>query len=286
MRKPKAAAAPPAPASRKRVALALGGGGARGIAHIAVLEALDEMGIRPVAIAGTSIGALIGAAYASGLTGKAIRAHAFDLLRDRAEIFRIVFASRVGRLKDLFTGGVMMVDPGRIVEAVLPETVPDRFEDLAIPLTIVATDFYARREMRFTAGPLLPAVAASIAIPGLFRPVTIAERILVDGGAVDPVPVSALAGLADIVVAVDVTGGPPAEGTAMPTAFEAMFATLQVMQGSIAAARMETRKPDVLIVPPVDPWRVLDFFKAREILKASEPVKAELREKLAPLLEA
>ncbi|MFI5014265.1 MAG: patatin-like phospholipase family protein, partial [Hyphomicrobiales bacterium] len=94
----------PRPPARKRptIALALGGGGARGLAHIAVLEALDEMGLEPVAIAGTSIGAIIGAAYAAGLKATRIRAHALSAFRNRTRVFASLFEARVGRLGDLF----------------------------------------------------------------------------------------------------------------------------------------------------------------------------------------
>src|SRR5712671_7803356 len=89
----------------KSFALALGGGGARGYAHIAILEALDEMGVKPVAIAGASIGALIGAAYAAGMTGKEIRRHVVALAHDRSAIFRRLIAARSGALTNMLTAG-------------------------------------------------------------------------------------------------------------------------------------------------------------------------------------
>ena len=88
----------------KTFALALGGGGARGLAHIAVIEALDEMGVKPAAIAGTSIGALIGAAYAAGMRGKDIRHHVIGFAHDRSETVRRLLAARAGTLADLFSG--------------------------------------------------------------------------------------------------------------------------------------------------------------------------------------
>src|SRR5258708_30640834 len=93
---------PPPPPPASSVAIALGGGGARGLAHIAVLEALDEMGLKPVAISGTSMGAIIGAAYAAGLTGAEIRAHALGVLRHRRQVMARLLEARVGRFVALF----------------------------------------------------------------------------------------------------------------------------------------------------------------------------------------
>ena len=108
----------------KTFALALGGGGARGLAHIAVLEALDEMGVRPVAIAGTSIGALIGAAYAAGMSGKEIRRHVIALAHDRAEVLRRLIAARAGTFANLFAigfGSATLIDAEKFCAQFLPE---------------------------------------------------------------------------------------------------------------------------------------------------------------------
>ncbi|MBM3609855.1 MAG: patatin-like phospholipase family protein, partial [Alphaproteobacteria bacterium] len=152
---------------RKGVAVALGGGGARGFAHICVIEALDELGIKPVAIAGTSIGAVIGAAWAAGISGKEIRAHVEKFNRHRAEALARVFRSRATNLKDVFARGInpVLLDGEKLLDMFWPEGVPDRFEDLEIPFSCVATDFYARREAVFSSGALTPAVAASMAVP-------------------------------------------------------------------------------------------------------------------------
>jgi NTE family protein len=262
-------------------ALALGGGGARGLAHIGVLEAFDELGMKPVAIAGTSIGAVVGAAYAAGLSGRAIRDHAVRTLRDRAEVMAALIASRVGRLADIVSGGnPLLVDGERLLDRLWPDAVPERFEDLLTPLHVVATDYYGRAEAVFSEGPLAPAVAASMALPGLIRPVRIGARLLVDGGAVNPLPFDRLIGRADVIVAVDVTGGPVAQGARTPTGFDAMFGTLQIMQGAIVAAKLKIYRPQILVRPAVDRFRVLDFFDARAILSAAAPAKDELKREI------
>jgi len=271
----------------KTFALALGGGGARGLAHIAVVEALDEMGVRPAAIAGTSIGALIGAAYAAGMSGRDIRHHVLSIAHNRGTTMSRLLAARAGKLADWFSGGwsaATLLDAEKVCASFLPETVPEDFSALAIPLTVVATDLHRREEAAFSSGTLRPALAASMAIPGLFRPVTIDGRVFIDGGTTNPLPVDRLAGLADIIVAVDVFGAPATDRVDVPNAWESMFTALLIMGGAIAAARHRHAPPDLVIRPNVTIFRTLDFYRASAILRASEPVKAEVKEKLAALI--
>ena len=273
---------------RKSFALALGGGGARGLAHIAVLEALDEIGRRPTAIAGTSSGSLIGAAYAAGMTGKEIRRFVIRLAHNRAEVFRRLIATRAGTFANLFSlgfGSATLVDAEKFCEQFLPDEIPDDFSELEIPLTIIATDLYRRQQAAFSSGALKPALAASIALPTVMRPVVIAKRILVDGGATNPLPFEELRGRADVVVAVDISGAPTDERRDIPNPWECLFATLLVMANAINAEKVKRGAPDLIVRPNVGAFRALDFLQASAILRASEPVKAELKEKLAALLE-
>ena len=180
----------------KTFALALGGGGARGLAHIAVIEALEEMGVKPVAIAGTSIGALIGAAYAAGMPGKDIRHHVLALAHSPGETGAASSPRAPARLPTV----LRRIQPGdadgrgEILRAVPARSdVPTDFAALAIPLTVMATDLHRRQEAPLSAGPLRPALAASIAIPGLFRPVVVDGRVLIDGGTTNPLPYRQLA---------------------------------------------------------------------------------------------
>ncbi len=271
----------------KGVALALGSGGARGLAHIAVIEALDDLGVKPTAIAGASIGALIGAAYAAGMRGKDIRHYAIALAHGRGEIRRRLMQSRAGTLSDFFAGAfsqATQMDAEKFCVQFLPEQVPADFSALDIPLTAIATDLYRRQEVRLSSGPLHPAVAASIAIPGLFRPVVIDGRILIDGGTTNPLPFDVVTGQADIVMAVDVFGIPAAERADMPSTWECVFTTIMVMGGAIVAAKLSHTEPDVLIRPNVAIFRTLDFYQASAILRAADAVKAEVKEKLGALL--
>jgi NTE family protein len=273
------------------IALVLGGGGARGLAHIPMLEVFDELGVRPVALAGTSMGAIFAAIYASGLSGKDIREFVTAILADRRGLFGRLMEARSGRLSDLFSGlgNPVMIDAEAFCSLFLPGQLAQTFGDCSIPLTISATDFYARREVVFREGPLRPAVAASIAIPGLIRPVMHGESVLIDGGAVNPLPLDHLAGMAAAVVAIDVTGGPSRAPTASPDTppgpWDAMFGTVQILQATIVAEKLIRFPPDILIRPNVDLFRVLDFQQASVIFRLAVPARDELKRALAALLE-
>jgi NTE family protein len=273
----------------KTFALALGGGGARGLAHIAVIEALDEMGVKPVAIAGTSIGALIGAAYAAGMRGKDIHRHVIGYAHDRGETMRRLMAARAGTLADLFAGTfgqATQINAEKFCEQFLPDAIPADFSALAIPLAVMATDLHSRREAPLTSGLLHTALAASIAIPGLLRPVVLDGRVLIDGGTTNPLPFDRLRGLADIIVAVDVLSVPPTQRDDIPGAWESVITTLNIMSGAIIAAKLNHYSPDLLIRPNVGIFRTLDFYQATAILRAADAVKAEVKEGLGALLAA
>ena len=271
------------------VAIALGGGGARGLAHIVVLEALDELGIRPVALSGTSIGAIVGAAYAADMAASEIHAHVQAILRDRSSVMANLLRARVGKFSDLWLqggGNPVLLDARICLDLFWPDKVPDHFHELSMPLLVVATDFHDCCEVVFSSGALTPAVAGSMGIPGLFRPVEFAGRVLVDGGAVNPLPYDLLFDHADIVIAVDVTFGGRMRERRLPTPFGAMFGAAQIMQGAITAQKIKLRPPDILLRPPVDGFAVLDFLRAGQILRAAEAVKDELKRELALRIEA
>ena len=271
------------------VAIALGGGGARGLAHVVALEALDELGITPIAISGASIGAIVGAAYCAGMQAREIRAHVQGILRHRREVVGKLLRARVGRFSDLVfrgRGNPVLLDGEICLDLFWPEAVPDFFEELAIPLYVVATDFYNRCEVVLTEGALGAAVAGSMALPGLMRPVESGGRVLIDGGAVNPLPYDVLFDHADIVIAVDVTFSGRSRQRRVPTPFESMFGAAQIMQGAITTQKLKIRPPDILVRPMVEQFRVLDFFRAAQILRAAESVKDEIKRKLAAQFEA
>ena len=276
-------------ASEPIVAIALGSGGARGFAHIAVLEALDELGVAPSAIAGTSIGAMIGAAYAAGMSGRDIRAYALGAVRSRSEMMGKLLRARVGRFSDLVLrgrGNPVLLDGEVCLDLFWREAVPDFFEGLAKPLLVVATDFYDRREFVMSSGALGPAVAGSMAIPGLIQPVAHNGRYLIDGGAVNPLPYDLLFDRADVVIAVDVTFGGRRHEARRPAPFQSMFGAAQIMQGAITAEKLKMRSPDILVRPGVEQFGVLDFLRASQILRAADSAKDELKRRLSARFEA
>ncbi len=271
----------------KTFALALGGGGARGLAHIAVIEALDEMGVKPTAIAGTSIGALIGASYAAGMSGKDIRHHVIAFAHDWSQTRRRLMTTRAGNIADLLSGRfsqATQMDAEKFCEQFLPSRVPDDFSALQIPLIAMATDLHSRSEMPIAAGPLRPALAASIAIPGLFRPVVVDARVMIDGGTTNPMPFDKLTGLADRVMAVDVHGIPEADRVDIPNSWDTVYAAALVMGGAIIAAKLDHAPPDLVIRPNVSIFRTLGFLQASAIIRTAEAVKDEIKEKLGTLL--
>jgi len=271
------------------VAIALGGGGARGLAHIAILQALDELGIKPTAISGTSIGAIIGAAYAAGIEAKHLHAHVLDAMRDRSQVMAKLLKARVGRFSDLVLRGVgnpIMLDAEICLDLFWPAEVPDYFEQLAIPLSVITTDFHNRCEAVFSTGALAPAVAGSMALPGLIKPVENHGIVLVDGGAVNPLPYDLLFGSADIVIAVDVTFGGRSRKRRLPSPFDSMFGSAQIMQGAITAQKLKLRPPDILVRPAVEQFGVLEFRRAAQIIKAAESAKDALKHDLTAKFKA
>ncbi|THD42374.1 MAG: patatin-like phospholipase family protein [Bradyrhizobium sp.] len=275
--------------STPTVAIALGGGGARGLCHIAALEALDELGVRPTVIAGTSIGAVIGAGYAAGMSGKDLRAYALSALRNRSELMRKLMRARVGRFSDLVfrgRGNPVLLDGEICLDLFWPTEVPDFFEELSTPLLVIATDFHRRCEFVMSRGPLGPAVAGSMAIPGWIRPVAYEDRFLIDGGAVNPLPYDVLFDRADIVVAIDVTAGPRGGTPVPPSPFQSMIGAAQIMQAAITTQKVKTRPPDILVRPGVDQFGILDFRRVGQILRAAEPARDELKRAITAQFEA
>ena len=271
-----------APAAGPTVAVAFGGGGARGLAHIHVIAALDELGIRPVAIAGSSIGAIMGAGMAAGMSGRDIEDHARAVLSNRNEAMARMWRSLPRSVGEMVAGGIRLgqFDIGRILHAFMPDAVPQRFEELEIPLQVTATDFYRHSATTFGTGELYPALAASAALPALFRPVSLGGRLLIDGGIANPVPFDLLHGKADIVIGVDVVGGPSegAPGTHVrPTSIELLVGASQIMMAAIIELKLRETRPHILLRPPVAHFGVLDFLKVGRVLEETAAVRDELK---------
>mgnify|MGYP001131690802 CR=1 FL=1 len=275
----------------KKIGLSLGGGGAKGFAHIPILEVFDELGVKPACMTGTSIGSIMGALYASGHSAAEI-ADMIDhlIVKPQKSSFKDFF-----RNKDLFKF-LQLMDPefslkpkgmikgDKLLTFLYEQMEVDTFNDLAIPLKVVATDFWRKEQVVFDSGELLPAVRASMAIPWVFTPVIIDNRILVDGGLVNNVPHDLLDNECDIRIAVDIAGAHSTPPTKAPSPFDAMFHTYEVMQDSIANAKLEAHPVDIYMRPPLLDIDVLDFHKAEQIYEQGLAVKDEFKQRLEHLL--
>lgn len=263
---------------RPTVALALGGGAARGIAHIAMLEAFDELGIRPKVIAGCSIGAVMGACYAAGLSAKEIRAHLLPLVAGR----RAVMARALrhpGKLLKLWRPRYpTIVDGPALLEILLPKAMSTDFSRLAIPLRLIAVDYATMEPVVLDKGPVIPAIAASASLPSLMRPVEIDGRVLFDGGFANPTPFDIVQDEADITVAVDVGGRPDLRKPVASHSKEELWdGAFFALFNAVVREKEARRAPDILMRPDVGLYRTMDFPKMDEILVRSAPEKQRLK---------
>lgn len=268
----------------KRIGLALGGGAARGLAHIQALHAFDDLGLKPAHISGTSMGALVGVAYAAGLSAQEIETHARSVLSNRLNAAKLAIGGDKGGLFDLVSLNPIsspLLDGAQLVRLVMPDAVPAELSDLEIPASVCASDFYDTKEVVFTAGSTVEAVSASIAIPGAISAGT-NDPLLIDGGCVNPVPISHLQEC-DVVVGINVTGRPHNRTNLLTP--EMVAGAQQVQQQTIAALHREKYRCEIWLEPDVDAFRVHDFFQIEEILSASEPLRDELKRALEDSLQ-
>ena len=273
----------------KKLGIALGGGGAKGLAHVPMLEALDELGIRPYRISGTSIGAIIGVLYAAGHSGRQIREDIDQMTFTDQDSFTDAL-SKKGLFRwleyiDIEWHGSSLLKADSFLEDCMRQVGAVTFEELNVPLMIVAADFWKRRQVVFTSGELKPAVQASMALPGIFSPVIIDDRVLIDGGAVNPVPYDLLQDECDCVVAIDVMGNRTESADLIPSISEAVFNTFQIMQRSILDHKFSLKPPDVYIAPEIVDIRMMEFYKADIVFNQAQPAKAQLKRKLVRLME-
>jgi NTE family protein len=267
---------------KPKVGLALGSGSARGWAHIGVIRALQEAGIKPDVLCGCSIGALVGAAYADG-----------DLDDLEKWTTGLTWQDVVGLLDVGFAGGLIKGD--KLVAFFEKHFVDKEFSALPLPFACVATDLASGREVWLKEGSVAAAVRASIALPGLLAPVNRDGRLLVDGGLVNPVPVSLCRALgADIVIAVDlgsdIVGSSLKRDTAtaenenprwseklmaslglkrghdQPSLAAVLSTSINIMQVRIARSRLAGEPADALIAPRLAHLGLMDYHRAPEAI--------------------
>lgn len=273
---------------KMKIGLALGGGGVRGLAHILVLETLDDLGIKPDIISGTSMGAIIGALYASGMSGKEIRERISRILILKDDTWRDIVAKKSDLLKlvkafasEIPRGG--FINTQGFFEYLFSEIKKRTFEELEIPLLVVAADYWTAEEVVFDRDELLPALQASMAVPGVFAPVYHADKVLVDGGVVNLVPYDHLLERADFTIAVDVSKVRSPGKREIPGALESVLGAFNIMQASALAERMKIRKPDIYVQTEIQGVRMLDFAKTEDVFLQAEPAIALLRKQLQDL---
>ncbi len=273
----------------KTFGLALGGGGVRGLAHALVLEALDEMDCRPSIIAGTSIGAIMGALYASGMPGRTIREHIQENIIACLKTWRDILAKRSDLLQMVRTvalardpGGVFK--PDRFLNFLLAAVHKRTFEELDIPLRVIATDYWKGAEVVLQSGELLPALKASMAIPGVFAPVTIGDHTLLDGGIVNLVPYEQILGRCDVSIAVNVAEVRKPCKNRTPNAWESVLGSLQLMQEVVLSEKMKRCHPDICVHPKITGVSLLAFGKAAQVLHQSAPAIREMKKKIKAIL--
>lgn len=260
---------------KRRVALVLAGGGARGVAHIGAIEELEERGFEIAAVAGTSMGALIGGMYASGHLD-AFKKWMCSL--DKYKVFGLV---------DFTISSEGLVKGDRVIHA-MEELVPDvRIEQMPVPFAAVAADLLTGREVVFDRGGLYDAIRASISIPSVFQPVRHDGMVLVDGGTVNPLPLNRVRREeGDLLVAVDVSAPFGADPTSRANAslnyYKVLIASSQIMQQHITQLMCRLYRPDVLVQMPADSYGMFEFYRSAELVEAG---RAATREALSRYLD-
>lgn len=283
---------------KKKIGLTLGGGGARGICHIEFIKVLDDMNLKPSVISGTSIGAIIGAFYASGLTGKEINDILDTIDISNKKIDKDISASKTegskiekfvdDKITDIkeyykkFENIHKMIDIsffkntsfiyGKGVEKFFNDNLPVKtFEELKIPLKIVATDYWEQKQVIFDSGDLISAIRASMSIPAVFEPVINDDMVLIDGGITNNLPYDIIQDECDITVAIDVSGNVSIPNKVKaPNLFDNIMNSFTILQDSILKYQMKIKTPDIYIKPELIDVGILDFHKANLILKSVE----------------
>jgi NTE family protein len=291
-----------------RIGLALGSGSARGWAHVGVIRTLEEAGIRPDLVCGTSIGALVGAAYAAG-----------ELDRFEHWLLGLRITDVLSFMDVHLNGG--MIKGERLMEFFRRNFIDRPIEDLNIPFGVVATALHTGAEVWLREGSTIDAVRASLALPALFTPVVRDGRMLVDGGLVNPVPVSLARAMgADMVIAVDLsadilgrhlheTREPEASGevsewmrklqenlsvlmpareggkSRFPSMLEVVASSINIMQVRISRSRMAGEPPDMIVTPRLAQLGLLDFHRAQEAIEEGRRAVTSVLPNLRVLLE-
>ena len=262
-----------------RIGLALGGGGARGLAHIGVLKVLEREGFPVDLLAGASMGGVIAAGYAAGLDAAALEEEALRMGRWRNLL----------PLVDRSLPGLGLVKGARVREYFMQQLGEKTFADLRVPLALVAVDLLTGEEVILNRGLVANAVRSTVSLPGILAPVRLGDRLLVDGGLLNNVPADMVRRMgADVVIAVDVSSRPNgvsglldaeqrgASLLQIPLIIETLQRSLGIMESWVWNRRLADARPDVVIRPEAskNTSTLLGFHRAAEIIAAGEVATA------------
>ncbi len=246
--------------SGKTVSLVLGSGGARGLAHIGVIQVLEEKGYTISSIAGCSVGALIGGIYAAGK------------LSEYESWVRNLSKLEMVNMMDIAWEGGGLVKGDRIIAKMIKLVGDCQIEDLPIPFTAVATELESGREVWLSKGPLFDAIRSSCSLPLFFTPARYNERMLVDGGVVNPVPIAPVFDdQTDLTLAVNLGGKPLRDAPLKPRkaigTYDVAFMVFDAMQSTIARQKLAAYPPDLVIDIPRDAARTFDIDRFVEMIE-------------------
>ena len=254
-----------------KVGLVLGGGAARGFAHIGVIQALEEAGIAVDLVVGTSAGSVVAALHASGKNGSELQRVALTMEEASFSDWRL----------PLFTPGIIKGEA--LARFMRIQVDAKQIQDLPMRLGIVATDLQSGQGILFQRGDVATAVRASSAIPAVFQPVMISGRDYVDGGLVAPVPVSYARQMgADVIIAVDISAAPQASAT--QDSFQILMKTFAIMGSNIN--RFELRDADVVIKPSLQGLSSASFASRNQAIAAGRQAMQEMLGKLRTVLQS
>lgn len=245
---------------RGTVSLVLGSGGARGLAHIGVIQVLEEKGYTISSVAGCSIGALIGGIFAAGK------------LKEYEEWVRNLTKLDMVNMMDITWEGGGLVKGDRIIAKMIKLVGDRQIEDLPIRFTAVATELESGREVWLSKGPLFDAIRSSCSLPLFFTPAKYNEKMLVDGGVVNPVPIAPVFDdQTDLTLAVNLGGKPVRDAPLKPRkvigTYDVAYMVFDAMQSTIARQKLAAYPPDLVIDIPRDAARTFDVDKAVEMIE-------------------
>jgi NTE family protein len=267
-------------------ALVLGGGGVKGLAHIALLKELDRLQVKPSLIVGTSMGAIMGGLYASGVCGEEIEARVRSHIINPGESAKDIFKKH----KELLTwlkvfsfersrGGFFAAQG--LFDHLFSEVVDLDFKDLDIPIISVATNYYTGKAVELSRRNVLSAIKASMAVPGVFAPVMLDDQLLVDGGLVNNLPCDVAAKSSSLIIASDVISLPEEKE---PSTWQIMSGALHIMLEEGTNKRLQDYPVDFIFKPNTSGIDAFDFMKIATVLEQADKEAQDKKAKLSSIL--